>query len=112
MDIKDYQNLANGTDLINDLEGLDPKWVYYVLGLTEEAGELAGKVKRIFRDDGGMLMAAKHDELVLEAGDVMWYLTRLMNYLGIDMQTVLEANINKLYKRREKGTLHGSGDDR
>jgi hypothetical protein len=32
--------------------------------------------------------------------------------LGLDLEEVAGANIEKLRGRRDRGTLHGSGDDR
>lgn len=109
---RQYQENAKKTDLIDDVEGLDPKWVYYVLGLNGEVGELTEKAKKVFRDNKGMLTATFRTSLVSEAGDILWYLTRLMNYLGIDMVEVASYNVAKLQMRMENDTLHGDGDDR
>jgi hypothetical protein len=50
---------------------------HLTLGLTNEAGEVAGKVKKIFRDHGGVITDADRDALALELGDVLWYLTEI-----------------------------------
>ncbi len=51
--------------------------VYPTLGLVNEAGELAGKVKKIFRDEGGVISQADRATLKGELGDMLWYLTQM-----------------------------------
>ena len=45
-------------------------------GLTGEIGEISEKIKKVYRDEEGILSDEKVRELVLECGDVLWYLTR------------------------------------
>ena len=85
---------------------------YLALGLTSEAGEVAGKVKKMIRDNGGRLDYPTETALVSELGDVAWYLTRLCDHLEISLDTLLQENYNKLSKRKEAGTIQGSGDNR
>jgi len=86
--------------------------VYPTLGLTNEAGEVAGKVKKIFRDKGGNIGAADRDALCDELGDVLWYLTQICTDLGLTLDEVAERNLRKLAGRAERGTLRGEGDER
>lgn len=86
--------------------------VYPTLGLTNETGELAGKIKKIFRDQAGEITEANRQELKGEIGDVLWYLTQICSQLDLTLQEVAEANIEKLYSRLERGVIGGSGDDR
>ena len=52
----------------------DEDWATYVrLGLISEVGEVAGQVKRIIRDDGGVLTPERREKLLDELGDVLWY---------------------------------------
>ena len=51
--------------------------VYPTLGLVNEAGEVAGKVKKIFRDKGGVISDADREALKQELGDVLWYFTHI-----------------------------------
>lgn len=41
--------------------------------------------------------------LVGEAGDLMWYLENLLDYIGISMDEVYKKNIEKLSKRYPNG---------
>jgi NTP pyrophosphatase (non-canonical NTP hydrolase) len=91
---------------------MDHPIVYPTLGLVNEAGELAGKVKKIFRDRGGVVSDDDRRALTLELGDVLWYLAELCTQLGVSLDDVATANLEKLRSRAERGTLAGDGDDR
>jgi len=77
------------------------------LGLVGEAGEVAEKVKKFFRD--GTLDEAA---IQLELGDVTFYLAALHNVLGLDFSETIQRNKDKLIKRKMNNTLRGSGDNR
>src|ERR1700749_1280558 len=50
---------------------------YTSLGLTSEAREIAGKIKKVLRDRGGYVDQDVRDALVHETGDVLWYVARV-----------------------------------
>lgn len=80
---------------------------YTALGLTEEAGEYAGKISKLLRDNVfETQLAAK------ELGDVLWQLTRSATELNLNLADIAQQNIDKLEKRIKDGTLQGSGDTR
>ena len=81
--------------------------VYLALGLSSEAGEVAGKVKKLIRDG---LFEPK--QLGAELGDCCWYVARLAEALGYDFETILRWNYQKLKQRKENNTIQGSGDYR
>jgi NTP pyrophosphatase (non-canonical NTP hydrolase) len=86
--------------------------IYPTLGLTNEAGEVAGKIKKIFRDNNGLIGEAERLALKGELGDVLWYLTQVCTELDLSLDEVAEHNIDKLYSRLERGTIGGEGDNR
>ena len=86
--------------------------VYPTLGLVNEAGELAGKVKKIFRDKGGVISEEDRTALKYELGDVLWYMAQIATELDISLQEVAEANLEKLFSRLERGKIKGEGDYR
>ena len=90
----------------------DRELEYLTLGLTSEAGEVAGKVKKVIRDNNGVVTPIGKQQLVDELGDVCWYLTRLCDYFDISLTELLECNFQKLSARKNKGTIQGSGDNR
>jgi NTP pyrophosphatase (non-canonical NTP hydrolase) len=86
--------------------------VYPTLGLVNEAGELAGKVKKIFRDKQGQIGEEERQALKGELGDVLWYLTQICTELDLTLEEVAAANIEKLFSRLERGKIGGDGDNR
>jgi NTP pyrophosphatase (non-canonical NTP hydrolase) len=86
------------------------KVVYPALGLAGEAGEVADKVKKIYRDD--RTDAKFLGEIAKEIGDVMWYCAVLAEDLGFSLQQVAEMNIYKLQQRQSAGKIVGDGDNR
>lgn len=85
---------------------------YVALGVANEGGEVAGKIKKAWRDDDSKITDKKREELIGEMGDVLWYLAQLANELGVSLGEVAEKNIVKLLDRRERGVIGGSGDNR
>jgi NTP pyrophosphatase (non-canonical NTP hydrolase) len=86
--------------------------VYPTLGLVNEAGELAGKVKKIFRDKGGQISPEDREALKYELGDVLWYLAQIATELDLSLQEVAESNLEKLFDRKARGAIGGEGDKR
>ncbi len=91
---------------------MDHAIVYPTMGLVNEAGEVAGKVKKIFRDRGGEISEEDRQALKDELGDVMWYLAQICTELDLSLQEVAEANLVKLFSRLERGQIKGDGDNR
>lgn len=83
---------------------------YLVLGLTSEAGEVAGKLKKAIRDSH--TEEVRNKNLLDETADVLWYVTRLMDELGYTLEDLMEYNTQKLSSRLERGVIKGSGDHR
>lgn len=90
MEFDHYQDKTEETAIYPEDEAIS----YLALGLNGEAGEVAEKIK-------------KH-----ELGDILWYLSRLADELGFDMDDVAGRNIEKLFDRKERDKLSGSGDNR
>jgi len=108
MQLQEYLNVTNQTAIYPEAgTGSNLELYYLSLGLTSEAGEVAGKVKKLIRD--GKLDIGN---LAYELGDVFWYLVRLCDSIGYSPEDILTINANKLLKRKEAGTIQGSGDHR
>lgn len=86
--------------------------VYPVMGLSNEVGELAGKIKKIFRDKGGIISEQDRQALKGELGDILWYFSQICSELDLPLEEVAEANLEKLFSRLERGKIGGEGDDR
>lgn len=87
-------------------------YVYPVLGLVNEAGEVAGKIKKIFRDDAGELTSERRDAIVKELGDVLWYLSQIASELNLSFEDIARMNLDRLKSRKERGVINGDGDNR
>jgi NTP pyrophosphatase (non-canonical NTP hydrolase) len=86
--------------------------VYPTLGLANEAGEVAGKIKKIFRDRNGVITDADRVALTAELGDVLWYMAQICTELDITLADVASANLAKLADRAARGVIRGEGDAR
>lgn len=85
---------------------------YLAIGLNEEAGEVAGKIKKIYRDKNGVISEPEKQELIAELGDVLWYLTQICTEIDITLEEVVTQNLQKILSRQSRKKLHGTGDNR
>ena len=91
----------------NTVQGL----LYTGLGLGE-AGEVQGKIKKVLRDDDGILTAERRDQIIDELSDVLWYCAQMATELNTTLGDVALRNLEKLSARKKAGTIKGSGDKR
>lgn len=112
MDMETFNTYQRESRKTWSLIHTDHPIVYPTLGLVNEAGELAGKVKKIFRDKNGQISEADREALKYELGDVLWYMAQIATELDLTLQEVAEANLQKLFSRLERGTIQGDGDNR
>lgn len=86
-------------------------FLYPSLGLTSEAGEVAGKIKKVIRDRNGVMDDATRVEVAKELGDVLWYVSQLASELKLHLSTIAQVNLDRLADRQRRGVLGGSGDN-
>lgn len=86
--------------------------VYPILGLVGEAGELANKLKKVARDGQGMQTDEQTEAIVDELGDVLWYVGAVATETESNLGQIALSNLKKLFSRKERGVLGGSGDTR
>jgi NTP pyrophosphatase (non-canonical NTP hydrolase) len=103
-DFDEYQEQTRTTAIYPDEGAVS----YIALGLNGEAGELAEKIKKYIREDDEQYL----DEAESELGDVLWYLARLADELGVSLGDVAEDNLAKLHDRQQRDVLTGQGDNR
>jgi NTP pyrophosphatase (non-canonical NTP hydrolase) len=109
MNFTDYQQKAKATAKYPVIgHGV----IYPTLGLTNEAGEVAGKIKKVFRDKDGVISEETRDALKAELGDVLWYLAQVATELNLSLDEIAEHNIAKLLDRQARGKIQGDGDNR
>jgi NTP pyrophosphatase (non-canonical NTP hydrolase) len=107
--ISEYQELSRRTATY---PGAGDNIVYPTLGLAGEAGEVAEKVKKLLRDDGGVMSDERREALAGELGDVLWYVAQVATEAGLDLDEIAQGNLDKLLSRQRRGVLSGSGDSR
>lgn len=78
-------------------------------GLVAEVGEYFDLRAKSQRD--GVPENYK-DRAKKELGDILWFITAIANDEGFDLEAIAEANLTKLYDRKARGVLGGSGDYR
>lgn len=110
MTANEYQQEALVTWTRNPIPGFP--YLYPLMGLVGEAGEIQNKVKKLFRDDGALLTAERRAALIEELGDAQWYLAVAAHELGTSLEEVMRHNIAKLRDRQERGVVQGDGDNR
>ena len=104
-----YENLAGQTAIFPKEKALE----YLALGMTSEAGEVAGKVKKLIRDGEDVEgFEMKKIAIASEIGDVLWYCAMMAKEVGVPLNDIMKENLKKLHSRKERGTLQGSGDER
>ena len=109
MNFADYQTKSRATAKYPTIgHGV----IYPTLGLVNEAGEVAGKIKKVFRDKDGQISPETREALKAELGDVLWYLAQVSTELGLSLDEVAEHNIAKLTDRLVRGVIKGDGDNR
>ena len=103
-----YQRLAKTTDIYPEEQAL----ICHIFGLLSEAGEVADKVKKIFRDKNGKFSDESKKEIAYELGDVLWYISNIAYDIDFTLDEIQEINIQKLSDRKERNKIGGSGDHR
>ena len=87
------------------------------VGINAEGGEFLEIVKKMVFQ-GKPWNEDNREHLIIELGDIMWYVAQATNALGVSFNEVIERNVKKLEKRYPGGTFdiyyseHRSEDDR
>lgn len=111
--LNDYQLLATETA---DYPDIGTNTIYPALKLAGEAGEVADKIGKLWRNHG-WIQGSEYTtevkfEIIKELGDVLWYIAALGNELGVDLEFIGQENLKKLKDRKERGVIKGEGDNR
>jgi len=96
-------NVPNIDEVIGDL---------VVCALSCESLKKETRVKSLEAISFDKLSSEDRVALANEAADVVWYLARFCDRLGEDFGQVMKRNVDKLSSRKQRGVLHGKGDNR
>lgn len=106
----DYQTLAMRTCSI-PFDRRDDMLRHAVFGLSSEAGEVSGILQKEYQ---GHVFDKEH--MIKELGDCLWMIAEASTAIGVSLEEVMEANINKLKARYPEGfdsehSLHRASGD-
>ena len=73
--------------------------IHMALGISGEAGEVTDIIKKNFMYDKKLDI----DHLKEELGDMLWYMSNLLDEIGSTFEEVMQLNVDKLAKRYPKG---------
>jgi NTP pyrophosphatase (non-canonical NTP hydrolase) len=100
-----YQQFVNsivkpGDEIIRQITPHQAHLLHMAVGVSGEAGELLDAIKKhcVYQKQINI------DNVIEEAGDILFYLTGLLNDLNISLEDCIKANMNKLSKRYPNGT--------
>lgn len=99
-----YQQFVNslvkpGAEIVRQLTPHQAHLLHMAVGVSGESGELLDAIKKhcVYQKQINM------DNVIEEAGDILFYLTGLLNDLNISLEDCIIANISKLSKRYPNG---------
>jgi NTP pyrophosphatase (non-canonical NTP hydrolase) len=123
MTLKEYQEKAMTTCMKSS-----ENFSYMFLNLVGEVGELASKVAKGIRkgnmyigegeNDNALYhtdfpeMVEQENEMMKEAGDILWQLSGLCSVMGWSLERIAEINLEKLSSRQKRNVIDGNGDNR
>ena len=106
MTFEQYQKEATKMAVYPDIGN---NFIYPVLGLSGESGEVAERIKIVLRNKGGKMNQEDIDGLKGDLGDVLWYLSQLAQELGLNFEEVAQYNLKKLKSRQSCGVIKTEG---
>ena len=72
------------------------------VGMSAEAGEFTEIVKKMVFQ-GKPYNEDNREHLIIELGDILWYVAQATQALGVSFNDVIETNVKKLEKRYPSG---------
>lgn len=108
-DFDEYQKVTRKTAIYPTI---GKKFIFPLVGLSGEVGEISEKIKKLFRDKNAKLTNEQRIEIGKEIGDAFWYLTQLSSDLSLNFSDIVKMNLEKISKRAKENKIHGDGDNR
>lgn len=102
MEMSEYQKIALSTRLDT------ASAAYAIINITSEVGELTGIIAKGIRDKTEL----DHDKIKGELGDILWHVAVIAKDFDLSLDEVALYNMEKLFSRKKRNKIKGSGDDR
>ena len=99
---KDYQCFIESISSLDGKGANIERLLTAAVGISAEGGEFMEIVKKVIFQ-GKPWNEDNHDHLVIELGDVMWYVMQACAALNVSLDDVIKGNVNKLKKRYPGG---------
>jgi NTP pyrophosphatase (non-canonical NTP hydrolase) len=96
----------------SQIESRDAAWKIEYYGPHYNCGLICELVKKTIRDNNGNVTPIVKEKILKELRIVYSYLLWFCKIYNIDTNHVMEENIKKLFSRRDRGVLGGSGNER
>ena len=102
---KDYQSFLESLSTLDGEGSNIHRLLTAAVGISAEGGEFMEIVKKMvfqgkpWNDDN-------REHLIIELGDVMWYVMQACMALDVSLDEVVEKNVNKLKKRYPGGEFN------
>jgi len=101
---KDFKSFISSLEHLDKQGSNINRLATAAVGLSAESGEFLEIIKKMVFQ-GKPYNADNREHLIIELGDVMWYVAQACMSLDISFDEVLETNIKKLGKRYPAGTF-------
>ena len=101
---KDFVDLADRLVELNREGANIERLTTAAVGMSAESGEFLEIVKKMVFQ-GKPWTSDNREHLIIELGDVMWYVAQACMALDISFEEVLERNVKKLEKRYPGGSF-------
>jgi len=99
---RQYQTLCNRTSIdepTHNIDGHNLMIAWFALGLSGEAGEVSNMIKKMVFHQREIDL----NDIKLELGDCLWYISELCTKLGWSLEEVMQSNIDKINHRYPDG---------
>lgn len=103
MNLNEYQKKARETAIYFNVK--NGQMLYPALGIVSECGEVAGKVKKLIRDDNWEMKSDRATAIAKELGDCCWYLANVCSDTNLDLKMMYEMRCTSIIHRIRKLTL-------
>ena len=83
-----------------------------LLAMSILSGRICEILKKSLRDNNGHLGPGKKDEIIEALAKILHNMLGTCGMLNMEPEEIMNLNIEKLFSRKERGLLGGSGDNR
>jgi len=100
-----------GVETFEELEGY-PKADWIIIELAKGLAEVLETIKKILRDNNGILLPEKIIKIQYGLKIILNALKEYTIEMDISLSDIAQQNIDKLFSRKDRGVIQGSGDNR